>query len=76
MPSPPSAPPDRRSLIGVGVFLAALVIMIVLQYVSGATASETLPYSEARSLLRGKQVSEVTLSGDPITGKYKTPRNG
>jgi cell division protease FtsH len=72
-------PGERRPLGGRPTFsiwwvLGTLLLLAVVQAWILAPAGQSIPYSEFKALVRGGQVTEVTVGDTTITGRLKQPR--
>ncbi|HEX2200193.1 MAG TPA: ATP-dependent zinc metalloprotease FtsH [Burkholderiales bacterium] len=68
---------ERATRFNLGYLLFALFAMLLLQqWWQTAQTVEVVPYSEFEKLLAEDRIAEVTVSGQRITGKLKSPENG
>jgi cell division protease FtsH len=59
---------DKQTKVSVGLFLAAVVVILLLQSVWFAPHAESLKYSEFKTLVKKGKVSDLVLDRQVITG--------
>src|SRR5262245_21331517 len=65
---------ERRTQFNVGYVVFAVIAILVLQQLwQQAQTVEVVPYSEFEKLLADGKISEVVISDQRITGKFKSP---
>ncbi len=65
---------DKKEHINFWYFMAAaLIVVMIQQWLFGARQVETIPYSEFQSLLQDGQISEISIADTNIRGTLKSP---
>ena len=70
---PPSPSPGRRAAAALGYLVLCLLAMWFLQRIAGTATgpSQSIPYSDFKTRVRGGQVADVTMDGQRISGHLK-----
>jgi cell division protease FtsH len=58
------------------LIFALMAVLLVQQWWTQAQQTEVVPYSEFEKLLAAGKIDEVTVSGERIVGRFKTPEGG
>jgi cell division protease FtsH len=62
---------QKQKRFSIGYFAAAILVLLAIQNFLVGVITETLTYSEFKSLLRAGKITEVTLTDRVITGRLK-----
>jgi len=69
-------PFNRNAALWIVIVLLLALLYSVFQGGATRTAGNTIPYSEFVRSVEQRQVQDVRISGNSITGTYREPRNG
>ena len=69
-------PFNRNAALWIVIVLLLALLYSVFQGGTTRTAGNTIPYSEFVRAVEQRQVQDVRISGNSITGTYREPRNG
>ncbi|MBN9089122.1 MAG: ATP-dependent zinc metalloprotease FtsH [Reyranella sp.] len=69
-------PFNRNAALWIVIVLLLALLYSVFQGGATRTAGNTIPYSEFIRSVEQRQVQDVRISGNSITGTYREPRNG
>jgi cell division protease FtsH len=69
-------PFNRNAALWIVIVLLLALLYSVFQGGATRTAGNTIPYSEFVRAVEQRQVQDVRISGNSITGTYREPRNG
>jgi cell division protease FtsH len=69
-------PFNRNAALWIVIVLLLALLYSVFQGGTTRTAGNTIPYSEFVRSVEQRQVQDVRISGNSITGTYREPRNG
>lgn len=67
---------DKKQQFNFSYILLAFMAITVMQFWLGSSGVSQIPYSEYQQLLTSKQLTDIVVSENRITGKFTTPRDG